>query len=165
MDVANYIALTALCISIVSLCLSLFFWNRSFRPIVTAMVKTSDSGNRGIFYDLEILNSGIIPAKNITLKVDLTSLENHLGKDAGDDNKDRWFSCFNNDNIIKLLHQNAPIVCSFGYSAPSDTGFWKYRSVFFVVIEYEGFFGKKYATVVELQIQDSTSFTGYHWRA
>ncbi len=157
------VSLVALLVSIISLILSYRYWSKSFRPIVTAMVKTHAAGNSGIMFDLEILNSGSVPAKNICLKVDQKVIDKALGKDSATENKTRWLSCFEPENIIGILHNNSRIRCSFGQSKENDQGFWKYKAIIPVKIEYEGWFGKKYIQNQDIQIIDSDSFTGYQW--
>ena len=74
--------------TVMALGLSLHFWRRQFRPIITAMVETHHGGNEAIAYDLVILNSGSIPAKNIKLFIsDQKALEAALGAGANDENK------------------------------------------------------------------------------
>lgn len=158
-----FVALSALIVSIVSLILSYHYWSKSFRPIVTAMVKTHASGNVATMYDLEVLNTGSIPARNIRLSVEQNDINNALGTDSGSENKIRWLSCFKPENIIVILHNSSRIKCSFGHSKENGHGFWKYNAIIPVKIEYEGWFGKKYSQNQNIQISDSESFTGYQW--
>lgn len=159
-----YVAICSLFISIIALGLSVYFWKRSFRPIITVMVKTYSGGNELIAYNLEILNSGTLPAKNIALTALDASIENALGKDSNDKNKHRWLSCFEPDNIILILQNNEKIKCSFGTTKKNDEGFWKYKSKIKIAITYEGWFGKRYNEDQEIQIIDSESFTGHFWK-
>jgi hypothetical protein len=155
------IAVVALIVSAISLGLSVYFWRRSFRPIVTAMVKTHDGGNVTIAYDLVILNSGTIPAKNIRIEAEKNSLASAFGGDASETNKERCLACFN--QLIPLLHNNDRITCFFGTTRADDAGFWKYKANITITIFYEGWFGNKYSDKQRIQIRDSNSFTGYYW--
>jgi hypothetical protein len=138
------IAITALFVSIIALAISIFFWRRSFRPIVTAMVKTHAAGNQATLFDLELLNSGALPAKNVRLFAKSEDLLAALGSDSGEDKRRRWFSCFEPENTIDVLHNGKSIRCSFGLSRAHDAGFWRYRAEIPITIEYEGWFGKRY---------------------
>jgi len=158
-----FVSLVALLVSIISLLISIRYWSKSFRPIVTAMVKTHAAGNLGTIFDLEILNTGSIPAKNIQLKAEQNNIKNALGINSSPDNKRRWLSCFDSENKITILHNNSSIKCSFGQSKANDQGFWKYKAIIPIKIEYEGWFGKKYVQDQDIQIIDSESFTGYQW--
>lgn len=158
-----FVSLVALLISIISLIISFRYWSKSFRPIVTAMVKTHAAGNLATIFDLEILNTGSIPAKNIRLKAKQEDIDKALGKDSTTENKARWLSCFEPENIISILHNNSSIKCSFGESKANDQGFWKYKAKIPITIEYQGWFGKKYTQNQDIQIIDSESFTGYQW--
>ena len=134
------IASAALAVSIVSLLVSLYFFRRSFRPIVTATVK----------------NSGTIPAKNIRIRTDAKSLEAAFGADATTVNKRGWLAAF--DRTILILHNGDHVKCSFGTTSANNSGFWKYEAIIPVVVTYQGWFGSWY-----IQIVDSTSFTQFTW--
>ncbi|MES0135601.1 hypothetical protein NKJ88_11695 [Mesorhizobium sp. M0016] len=160
------VATVALIVSAVALGFSIFFWYRQFRPIITAMVETHHGGNEAIAYDLIILNSGSIPAKNIKLFVsDQTALEAALGAGANDENKGLWLACFEPSRVIRLLHNGARTSCSFGLTHRDPRqSFWIAQAEFPIEIEYESWFGKKYPREVNvLQIADSDSFTGGMW--
>lgn len=157
------IALVALVVSAVSLGASVLFWRKSFRPIVTASVKTHTAGNELIAYDLVLLNSGTIPAKNIRVKVDNASLDVAFGRDATPENQRRWLACFGEDKVIPILHNGDRVSCSFGTTKANDMGFWKYKASISIDIDYSGWFGLRYEQLQELQIIDSDSFTGFMW--
>ena len=157
------ISFSALLVSIIAFVTSIYFWKRSFRPIVTAMVKTHAAGNMGTAFDLEILNSGSLPAKNIRLYAEPEKVEPALGSDASQENRNRWLCCFEPKNAIAILHNNEKIRCSFGMSRENDQGFWKYKATIPITIKYEGWFGKVYTQTQVVQIIDSDSFTGFSW--
>lgn len=159
------IAFSALIVSVVSLGLSIHFWKRSFRPIITAMVRTHAAGNQGIFYNLEVLNSGSLPAKRIRIHVqDDEELKKALSDSVQEDDKKRWLACFNEKNIIPVLLNDQSVKCSFGLThIDKNINFWKYGEKFSIRIEYEGWFGKKYTEVQQIQILDSDTFTGASW--
>ncbi|ESZ07190.1 hypothetical protein X736_11120 [Mesorhizobium sp. L2C089B000] len=161
------VAAVALIVSVVALGFSIFFWYRQFRPILTAMVETHHGGNEGIAYDLVILNSGSIPAKNIRLLVsDQAALRAALGAGADDENKGRWLACFEPSSVIRLLQNGARTSCSFGLTHRDPRqSFWIAQAEFPIQIEYEGWFGEKYQRDLPnvLQIADSDSFTGGMW--
>ncbi len=146
------IAFIALIVSAISLGLSVRFWRKSFRPIVTASVKTHAAGNQAITYNLVLLNSGSIPAKNIVIKTDEASLSSAFGTDATPENKKRWLACFAEETQIPILHNGDRISCSFGTTKGNDTGFWKYKSTISIVIEYAGWFGIEYEQPQKLRI-------------
>ena len=158
------IALIALIISILSLGMSFYFWRRQFRPIITVAVRTVRGGNCTIAYSLNVKNSGSIPAKNIHISLDESTLEYALGKDATGENRVRWLRSIN-ENSVHMLQNGDTSTCSFGTSQADDNGFWKYGSEITIKLEYTGWFGYKYTDAQVLKIQDSDSFTGYMWGA
>lgn len=162
-SIDTLVAYIALVVSFMSLLLSVHFWRKSFRPIVTAMVKTHAGGDEAILYNLVLLNSGTIPAKRIRITADPTSLAMALGSDATLENRNRWLGCFEQEVSVPVLHNGDKISCSFGTTKGIDAGFWKYKSTVKVNIIYQGWFGSEYEEQQELQILDSKSFTGYSW--
>ena len=162
-SIDTLVALAALAVSLLALIASIHFWRRQFRPIITAMVRTAAGGNEAIAYKLEVLNSGAIPAKNVVLRVDETTLPAALGADATPENKAKWLACFTPHSQIKVLHNGSRVTCSFGTTRANADGFWKYRAQIQITIEYEGWFGKRYSQLQIVEVVDSASFTGYMW--
>jgi hypothetical protein len=162
-------ALFALVISLISLLISFDIWWRSFRPIVTIAVKTHKADAKAICYDLVVLNSGTIPAKNIRIRAAESSLASAFGGDATAENKERWLACFNEG--IPFLHNGARISCSFGTTQVNDTGFWKNNATIAVEITYESWpLGSLLESWIgsfkenqNIHVADTNSFTGYYW--
>jgi hypothetical protein len=154
------IALAALFVSLCSFLISLDVWRRSFRPIVTVAVKTHAGGNQAILYDLVILNSGTIPARNVRITSKESSLASAFGGHASPANRQRWLACFS--EVIPVLHNSEKMSCSFGTTQANDAGFWKYRATIRVKVTYEGRWGK-YQEEQDIRIADTDSFTGYSW--
>lgn len=162
--IAAAMSAVSLLVSFGSFLLSFHIWKRSHRPIVTAAVKTHSSDSGHTSYDLVILNSGTIPAKNIQILADKNSLESAFGLDASAKNKETELAAFN--LVIPILQNDDRVSGSFGMTRPNDTGFWKYNAIIPIVIKYEGWFGNwfgPYKEKSEIQIVDSTSFTGSFW--
>ena len=155
------IAAAALLTSFCSFLVSVYFWKRSFRPIVSAVVKTHAADEVVIQYDLVVLNSGTIPARNIRIRGEKKSLTSAFGRDASAENKTRWLACF--DQTIGLLQNNDRVSCSFGSTMADDGGFWKHKAIISITLTYEDWFGWKYTDKQDIQIIDSDSFTGYMW--
>jgi len=151
------IAFCSLLISFGSFVFSIFHWKRSFRPIVSAMVKTHSGGNQIIAYDLVVLNSGTLPAKNIQITAEAESLNAALGQDASDENKTKWLAAF--DREIYLLHNGDKVSCSFGTTQANDTGFWKYDATILITVTYEHWFRtgwrRQYEENQRIRITDS----------
>ncbi|OKO83750.1 hypothetical protein AC628_01195 [Bradyrhizobium sp. NAS96.2] len=101
-----------------------------------------------------------MPAKNIRLIAEPTSLAAALGPDATEDNKKRWLACFN--AVIPVLLNNDKTTCSFGTTQVGDTGFWKHQAVIDIEIVYEGRW-QTHREKQQLRIADTDSFTGYQW--
>jgi hypothetical protein len=157
------IAITALLVSVIALAVSVYFWKKSFRPIITAAVRTHAAGNNLIAFNLVIMNSGTIPAKHIKITALEKDIEGALGAEATPEKKEAWLKCFNPDTEIHILQNGEKTSCSFGTSQTNNLGFWKYGPTIPVSIKYQGWFGKNYEQVQTLCIVDSDSFTGLRW--
>jgi hypothetical protein len=154
----------ALIVSLCSLLISLDVWRRSFRPIVSAAVKTHEAGNVAICYDLVILNSGTRPARNIRISEIDSSVATALGQDATQDNRRRWLACF--DQTIPVLQPNERVSCSFGTTQMNDAGFWKHKAIIHIRLTYDEWVGgliSRYREEQDIQIVSSESFTGFSW--
>jgi len=163
-SIANLtVALVALIVSLAALGLSIHFWRREFRPIVSAAVRTHSGGHLATTYDLMIQNSGAIPAKNIRLRADESALAAAFAQGANEPDKEHWLECFRIDPAISLLQNGDRTSCSFGTTRPHDAGFWKQGATIPIVIAYEGWFGRKYVERQNIKIADSNSFTGHYW--
>jgi hypothetical protein len=154
------VAAIALVVSFCSLLISLDVWRRTARPVVAVAVKTHAGGNVAILYDLVVVNSGSMPAKNVKLIAEPNSLAAALGADATPANRDGWLSCF--DFVIPVLLNNDKTSCSFGTTEANDRGFWKYKAIIDVDVVYEGRW-RTYRDKQRLRILDTDSFTGHHW--
>jgi hypothetical protein len=161
----NMVASIALFISFLSLAVTMRHRSQSFRPIASAMVKTRTATETYIAYDLVVLNSGTLPARNIQIMADESSLVAALGRGASEHTKELWFAAFN--ETIYVLHSNASVSCSFGRTERNDTGFWKPNAVIPITIRYEHWFRRwkfgKYNEKQKIKIADSDSFTGHMW--
>jgi len=157
------VAIIALIVSILSLGLSVYFWRRQFRPIITVAVKTAAAGNVSIAFELHVKNSGSLPAKNIKLSANQSDLDSAFGNDATQENRTRWLAAFNGENVIPVLQNGESITCSFGMSQAHDQGFWKYRANLPITVEYTGWFGNNYIDTQNVKFIDSDSFTGFLW--
>lgn len=156
------ISLGALGVSIRSLYMSKLTWKRTFRPMVSVAVKTHHADPSQITYDLVVINSGNVPARDIQLKpTSQEALEAALGGDASKDNKERWLAPFN--QTIPLLLNGDRTTGSFGDTRIKDTGFWKYKSKFRISIRYTDWFAQPYEEVQDIYIFTSNTFTGYSW--
>lgn len=163
MSTSDALSGVALAVSVATLVYSCFVWRLSFRPIVTAMVRTFSSGTDSTAFNLVVLNSGSLPAKKVKLTVeDQSELDKALYKSSTHD-KERWLRCFDPKTVIPIIHNGSEVSCSFGNVA-RDGGFWVYGSKFAVKIQYQGWFGRSYTETQVIEIVDSDSFTGMLWR-
>jgi hypothetical protein len=162
-SIDSIIAFSSLAVSVIAVAISFYFWRLQFRPIVTAAIRTAKGGPDAIAYNLDILNSGSIPAKNILISVDETTLPGAFGTDATTENKARYLSCFSPASQISVLHNGSRVSCSFGTTKPDNHGFWKYRAKVEITLRYGGWFGKRYEQKQIIEVVDSDSFTGHMW--
>ena len=157
------VSIVALLISIGSTALSVYFWRMSFRPVVSAVVKTNSGGSNAITYNLVVRNSGTLPARNVRISADKYGLEKALHASASAEDRTTWLECFDKQTVITTLHNNDCVSCSFGFTTRSEAQFWIYNTEFEITISYEGWFGRGYSDRQFLRIRDSDSFTTGMW--
>ena len=157
------IAVVSLIVSLLALSMSFVFWLRQFRPIITASVRTAASGNVAITYNLKIMNSGSIPARNIKIQINESDIEQFLGSGASEKLRELWLRSINKSSIY-ILQNGDSASCSFGLTEENNSGFWRYGAEFPIVISYEGWFGYKFKETQLIKIQNSDSFTHFNWQ-
>ena len=156
--------------------ISLYIWRKTSRPIVTAIIETREGGNSGIYFNLQISNTGHCPAKNISLVPNVSGLKKAFGKEAREKSaRDPVLACFKNSFSIAMLSNNERRSFSFGYTKENGQGFWKYGAKIPIEIEYEGLFKwskclegalpwlNRYTQKQEIVILDSAGLAGYGW--
>jgi hypothetical protein len=159
-----WLSLIALFISVISLITAIWFASRTFRPIVTVAVKTRSGSSSGITYDLVVLNSGSIPARDIRLVADVKNIEAALANaEPFKGARKPGLACFDDSCSIPILQNGSKTSCYFGTTSADDTGFWKYGATIPVSVNYKGWFGKAYSEKQAIYVRDSESFTGYSW--
>ncbi len=158
-----WLSFSAVVISFISLVIAIHFASKSFRPIVSVAVRTHSGGNVSIIYNLEVLNSGAIPARDIRILAKDEDIRLALAHSQYQEREREWLACFRPECAIPILQNGARVSCSFGLSRDNDNGFWKYGASIPVVVEYFGWFGRKYSEPQMIYIRDSDSFTGYMW--
>lgn len=158
-----WLSFAAVVIAFISLVIAVRFASKSFRPIVSVAVRTHSGSNLSIIYNLEVLNSGTLPARDIRIKADEHEVGAALASSQYKDREKEWLACFQPECVIPVLQNGAKVSCSFGLTRGGDAGFWKYGTSIPVVVEYTGWFGVKYSEPQVIYIRDSDSFTGYMW--
>lgn len=134
-----WLSLIALFISAISLITAIWFASRTFRPIVTVAVKTRSGSNSAITYDLVVLNSGSIPARDIRLVADVKSIEAALANvEQFKEARKSGLACFDDACSIPILQNGSKTSCYFGTTSTNDTGFWKYGATIPVRVHYKG---------------------------
>ena len=130
---------------------------------MTAAVKTHTSGSNAIAFDLVVLNSGTLPARNIRITATDAVLAAAFGRDATAENKERWLAGFKSK--IEVLQNDDRVSCSFGTTKKDDAGFWKAHARIPITVLYEGWFGGTYKDEQVICVADFNSYTGHAWGA
>jgi len=156
------LSILAIAIAFLSICLSLYFWRKQFRPILTAGVVTANAGRQAIAYNLEIQNSGSLPAKKVRVTISESECKAKSIGTATDSDLKSWIRDIN-DSTIPVLQNGSAMSCSFGHTKANDSGFWKYGAKIDIRLDYNGFFGRRFVETCTVSILDSNSFTGNQW--
>lgn len=153
------ISIVVLLVAFTSLCFSLKTWRKSYRPIVSAMLTTIDDRETARYFKLELINTGLIPAKNVKLNASYSDLKKSLEDQVTEPYFNKILKCFDEKTVILSMHQNTPFKCLFGFCSTGSTKFWKYGSTVSVNLTYQDFFNKTYNENLTIKIMDSTNIT------
>lgn len=159
-----FFATAALIVSLFSLIITVWLWRESNRPVVTARIKTHHGGNVAILYNLEIVNSGARPAKDVRLSIKPDDLERALAPaDKRGPEFDRHMRsvnrCFEERATIPVLLNSGTCSNAFGHTSKQDP-FWLPGTVLPVSISYRGIEGQSYKSQVAIRIDDTAGFAG-----
>lgn len=139
-------------------------WQKSNRPIVSALVKTHSSGNMGISFNLIVLNTGNRPAIDIKLTIDNEDEFNQCIENHNHPLAESITRCFDLETIIPLLVNGEQISNGFGNtSIKPEQNLWKYGSSFSITIDYKDLERKQYKSKLTLYIKSSEGFAGSSW--
>ena len=159
-----FFAASALVVSLISLVITITLWRASNRPVVTACIRTHKGGNVAIFYNLEVVNTGTRPAKNVRMSVKQDDLE-CAAVPASERRPDfdtelRLIErCFEERATISVLLNGESRTNAFGHTSVEDP-FWLPGATLPVTISYRGLEGQSYRTSLLLRIDDTASFAG-----
>ena len=157
--IATATSVLALCVSIVSLGFSRRSWLETYRPIVTARVRTQAGGNIAILYDLVVENTGNRPATNIQLIVDPQDLERAM-KPGKEIYSEFIKNCFDPKYSIPVLANGQSTSSAFGKTSDDAESNWNPYSRIPVTVHYSDLEGRAYKSRVTLFIFDTSGFAG-----
>lgn len=161
---STFFATSALIVSLISLLITVWLWRESNRPVVTARIKTHRGGNVAILYNLEVVNSGTRPAKDVRLIVDLDDLAHAVvpPSERGVDFAQTMrcvARCFEMRATISVLLNSETRSNSFGHTSREDP-FWVPGAAIPISISYRGLERQLYMTNLVLRIDDTAGFAG-----
>jgi hypothetical protein len=149
-------------VSFVALFMSWSLWKRQFRPIISVAVEDVAGSDNAIVYNLRVLNSGSLPAKDVQIRILEEGLQSAFGDDASEDGRRRWIEAINDSNV-DVLQNGASVSCSFGKTGRAGNSFWKNNAKVNLQINYLGWFGTSYKERQSIRVRSTSSFTGYSW--
>ncbi|WP_131453056.1 hypothetical protein [Xanthomonas citri] len=159
-----FFATGALIVSLISLLITIWLWRESNRPVVTARIKTHNGGNIAILYNLEVVNSGSRPARNVRLSIKQSDLNQAL---VSSDKRGQGFEghlrlvnrCFEGRAAIPILLNSETCSNAFGHTSKEDP-FWLPGALLPISISYQGIEGQSYKADVCIKIDDTAGFAG-----
>lgn len=164
MNTQQALSLSAIFVSVISLFITVLLWRESNRPVVSARVITHSGGNIMILYNIEIINSGSRPAKNVRLHIEHKELANATTKEP---DRNRNFSkelysikrCFDERATVPILLNGSSVSNAFGYTS-DESPFWIPGAHLEITITYQGLQGRRYKSRIPLRIDDTDAFAG-----
>ncbi|MGY3231190.1 hypothetical protein ACVWWJ_002674 [Luteibacter sp. HA06] len=157
-----WVAIGALCVSVMSLMATLALHRRAHRPLVSVRITAHDGGNLGISLDIVVENTGTRPALNVVLEagiedvrqVMLDESENALvPKDAG--------RVFFSDIRIPVLANGRMVTNAFGQLGTQ--GCWKPGAVLPITVSYSAMDGQHFSESFGLLLADDIGFAQTSW--
>lgn len=161
---STFFATSPLVVSPISLLITIWLWRESNRAVVVARIKTHDGGNAAILYNVEVVNAGTRPAKNVRLSIDPQELERSIIPAAharsGFENDFRSVErCFAQRAAIPVLLSEEVASNFFGHTSTIEP-FWVPGSVLNLTISYQGLEGQSYCSRLPIRIDDTAGFAG-----
>jgi hypothetical protein len=157
-------SVTAVIISVISLCVTVWLWQQSNRPVVTARIKTHSGGNVAIMYLLELVNSGTRPAKNIRVHASQDQIAAALAPEAK--NQPDFTKhlrtverCFEERAMVPVLLNGEATTNPFGHTS-MERSFWQPGATIELSISYHGLQGQRYTSHLTIKIDDTAGFAG-----
>ena len=140
-------------------------WNKTNRPIVSAVVETHSESDIEVLYDLTVINSGNRPAVQVQLETKEADLNRCAYKQSSESQfMDSVRNCFKEPAMIPLLRNGDSVSNAFGYTTASHKkSGWIYGSSFPIQIKYKDLDGRKYRSKILLVIRYSEAFAGVKW--
>ena len=157
------VSLAALIVSALSYYFAVMSWRESYRPIVTARVRTHSSGNIGAALELIVENSGSRPARDILLKVDDRRLAEALTPSITDFYREEIRACFSAKFAIPVLANGASVSNAFGFYSRDEQNTWCWHSRVPVQIDYQDLEGRKFRHKLDLFIANNEGFASSAW--
>jgi hypothetical protein len=160
--IATIASILALAVSVVSLSFARRSWRETYRPIVTARVRTQAGGNVAILYDLVVENTGNRPATNVRLVVDPRDLKRAM-KPGKEIYAEFIKNCFEPKYAIPVLANGQSVSSAFGKTSEDAESNWIPFSRIPIVVHYDDLEGKKYQSKVTLFVFYTAGFAGAHY--
>ena len=167
-EFGTMVSILALVVSVVAIWVAKRNWRESYRPIVSAYIKTDPSSKSvgPINYRLVVINSGSRPAFGVRLEVTESALTGALA--AGAARLEELVSpirrCFSSEYEIPVLVNGDTTQSSFGQTTGiEETSVLRYGSEIPIIIRYADTYGKEFKSSVTLVVRDTRSFTDGTW--
>ena len=157
-------SVAAVIISVISLAVTVWLWQQSNRPVVTARIKTHSGGNMAITYLLELVNSGTRPAKNVRLHASHDKIAAALMPEAHNDSHFATHlriveRCFEERSMVPVLLNGEATTNPFGHTS-AEHPFWQPGATMQLQVTYHGLQGQRYSSLITIKIDDTAGFAG-----
>lgn len=152
------ISIFSLVISGLSFLFAIYAWRQVNRPLITARITTSASGNLGTTLNILLENTGNRPAKEIFFIVDKTVVENASLIGIVPPDAER---CFYSDISISILANGRSIKNAFWHLGYEDS--WKANAKIPILIVYSDLNERIYKEKMNLFLADDEGFAQTSW--
>lgn len=159
-----FFSVSALIISLISLLITIWLWRESNRPVVSARIKTHKGGNVSILYNIELINCGTRPAKDVRIFIEQQELDGAILPEARVKNSfEEEFlhvkKCFEERAAVPILLNGETISNAFGHTS-IERPFWRPGATMQIKVYYMGLEGQRYESSITIKIDDTAGFAG-----
>ncbi|HCR1218442.1 TPA: hypothetical protein ONA18_004148 [Pseudomonas aeruginosa] len=161
-NASTEIAIISATIAFTSMCVTVWLWQRTNRPILSARVTAVAGGNEGIALNILVENTGNRPAKEISIKADEHRVLNALVDSSNGDAPTDARRCLLEERMIPVIANGRTVSNAFGHLG-NNPGAWQSGAVIPVVIRYRSLEGQRYTGKMNLLLADDAGFAQTFW--
>lgn len=162
LNASTEIAIISATIAFISMCVTVWLWYRTNRPILSVRVTAVVGSNEGIALNILVENTGNRPAKEISIKADEHRIMSALVDPSNGGVPMDARRCLLEKRMIPVIANGRTVSNAFGHVG-NNPGAWQSGAVIPVVIRYRSLEGRRYTGKMNLLLADDAGFAQTFW--